>query len=277
MRDQKWVTITFAILILAGCGSRETSTERRQRQAAEMCYKGYDYLKANDAKNAESQFQQAFELDPFCDKAKEGLAMMEVRENAFRVRCSFNLTQISRAMLAYEATFGHLPPAFVADKNGRPMHSWRVLLLPFLDGQALYDEYHFDEPWDGPHNRALANRMPAAYHCPSAGSTNSVTSYVVIVGPHTALPGAKEVQMAEIKHPANTIMMVEAAQAGINWLEPRDLSEKDMQFKINGNPNEIGSLHVHGANVLYCDGSTHYFADSTDAEVLKQLIDQSGK
>jgi hypothetical protein len=204
-------------------------------------------------------------------------AVNAARETARKAACANNLKQISMAMLQYEQKYHSLPPPFVADKNGRPMHSWRVLLLPYLDCKPLYNEYHFDEPWDGPHNRALANRMPPIYHCPSAGPMGSVTSYVVIVGPHTAFPGAKAVRIDQLKNPASTLAVVEAPRAGINWLEPRDLSEADMQFKINGGPNEIGSFHVHGANVSYCDSSVHYFADSMDPKVLKQLIDQSGQ
>jgi hypothetical protein len=216
-----------------------------------------------------------------CGGVLLGLALPAVnaaRETARRMECANNLKQISLAMLQYEQMYHSLPPAFVVDKNGRPMHSWRVLLLPYMD-EDLYKEYHFDEPWDGPHNRALANRMPAIYHCPSAGPMGSVTSYVVIVGPRTAFPGAKPAPASEInKDAASTILVVEAPRAGINWLEPRDLREEEMHFKINGDPkNEIGSFHVRGANVSYCDASVHYFADSMDAKVLKQLIERKGK
>jgi general secretion pathway protein G len=65
-------------LILLGCGPRETSAERRQREAVDLCYKGYDYLKAKDPKNAETQFKQALELDPFCDKARAGIATIAI-------------------------------------------------------------------------------------------------------------------------------------------------------------------------------------------------------
>jgi hypothetical protein len=89
-------------------------------------------------------------------------AVQSARETARRMQCANNLKQISLAMLSYEQQYHSLPPAFVADKNGRPMHSWRVLLLPYLDCKPLYDAYHFDEPWDGPHNRALSFRSTAA-------------------------------------------------------------------------------------------------------------------
>lgn len=63
------------------------------------------------------------------------------------------------AVANYRSTFGGYPPAYIADCDGRPMHSWRVLILPFLEQQNLYAAYHFDEPWDGPNNRKLAGRI----------------------------------------------------------------------------------------------------------------------
>src|SRR5690242_17032670 len=77
-------------------------------------------------------------------------AVQQAREAARRSQCKNNLKQIGLALHNYHETYGGLPPAFVADDQGRPMHSWRVLILPFLGEQALYNEYNLSEPWDGP-------------------------------------------------------------------------------------------------------------------------------
>ena len=58
------------------------------------------------------------------------------------------------------------PPAYTTSKDGKPLLSWRVLILPYLEQEALYKEFHLDEPWDSPHNRTLIARMPAVYRCP---------------------------------------------------------------------------------------------------------------
>ena len=77
-----------------------------------------------------------------------------------------------------------LPPAAVLGKDGRPLLSWRVLLLPYVEGQELYREFHLDEPWDSPHNIQLLERMPSAYE-PFKDSPfpRGHTFYRVIVGP----------------------------------------------------------------------------------------------
>src|SRR4051812_11083639 len=64
--------------------------------------------------------------------------------------CDGQMRQIALAMRSYQADYGCLPPAYIADAQGKPMHSWRVLLLPYLDQAGLYDAYNFGEPWDGP-------------------------------------------------------------------------------------------------------------------------------
>lgn len=112
----------------------------------------------------------------------------------FSHRCSLNLKRIALAMENYHAAYASFPPAHIADNAGKPMHSWRVLLLPFLgdDENAIYKAYRFDEPWNGPHNRRLAERMPAVYRCGWILDRKSTeTSYVVVVGPRTAFPGSR--------------------------------------------------------------------------------------
>src|ERR1700690_1532678 len=86
---------------------------------------------------------------------------------ARRTECKNHLKQLALAMHNYHDTYGSFPPAYIPDKNGRPMHSWRVLLLPFLEFGPLYDQYRFDEPWNGPHNRELAKLPIALFHCPT--------------------------------------------------------------------------------------------------------------
>src|SRR5262245_66359 len=87
-------------------------------------------------------------------------AVQQGREAARRSQCKNNLKQIALALLNYESRYGTFPPAYVADESGKPMHSWRVLILPDLDQQALYNDYNFSEPWDGPNNSRLLTRIP---------------------------------------------------------------------------------------------------------------------
>jgi len=157
--------------------------------------------------------------------------VQDAREAARRSQCAGHLSQIALALHNYQSVFGCWPPAYVADENGKPMHSWRVLILPFLGEQTLYNRYDFREPWDGPHNRRLIGAMPSLYVCPShaENGTTDRTCYVAVVGPGTAFPGSGTTSSADIRDgPSHTVMVVEAVDADIPWTEPRDLETARM-------------------------------------------------
>jgi hypothetical protein len=158
-------------------------------------------------------------------------------------------------MLLYNEKYGSLPPAFVADKEGRRMHSWRVLLLPFLGEQGLYGSYNFSEPWDGPNNRLLLERMPKIFACPlDRDRDRFMTSYVVVVGRSTAFPGATTVSLDEITDDRTlTALVVEGAGASVQWLEPRDLDFDVMSFEVNGTFG-MGVRAQHAPWVIMSDG-----------------------
>jgi len=208
-------------------------------------------------------------------------AVGAAREAARRAACSNNLKQIGLAMHMYHETYKCFPPAYIADKNGRPMHSWRVLLLPFMEQEVLYRQYNFKEPWDGPNNSRLVGMIDNVfYRCPSEDSTmnRSETSYVMIVGPGTISDGPTPTQMGQIADgTSNTIMLVEVAGSGIHWAEPRDLKLEEITFVVNeGVGNGIGSRHPGVANVVFCDGSVRSIDKSIDPESLRGMTTIAG-
>ncbi len=208
-------------------------------------------------------------------------AVGAAREAARRMQCSNNLKQIALAMHNYHAVHDCFPPAYLADEDGNPMHSWRVLLLPYMEGQFIYEQYDFDQPWDSPHNRALAALMPDVYRCPSSSQIASEeTCYMMIVGPGTISDGAGATKIEDITDgTSNTIMVVEVDPSVIssNWMEPRDLDATRISHEINDGVNPgIGSQHPHGANVALCDGSVRYLSESMDTEVVEVMITIAG-
>src|SRR5678816_1789236 len=92
-------------------------------------------------------------------------AVQSAREAARRSQCKNNLQQIGLALHNYHELCGSFPPAYFTDESGRPIHSWRVMILPQLDEMGLYSRYRWDEPWDGPNNSKLLSEMPAVYRC----------------------------------------------------------------------------------------------------------------
>jgi hypothetical protein len=213
------------------------------------------------------------------------------REDAFVGQCHDNLRSIGRAMHAYEKEYGCFPPAFIADQSGKPKHSWRVLILPFLGENELYKQYRLDEPWNSPHNSQLAARMPPAYGCPSCVRflgreyLHSLTSYAMIVGPHAFSDGPTPRKLSDIRdNPATTAMVAECAGAGINWLEPRDLDVAKMAFRIapvghvqDSERIDISACHTSGAQLLFLDLSVSVVPERIRPDRLRAFLTIDGR
>lgn len=205
------------------------------------------------------------------------------RGAARRTQCKNNLKQIGFALHNYHDAFGCYPPTYVADEEGRPIHSWRVLILPYLDQTPLYNQYRFDEPWDGPNNRKLHEAVVGVYRCPSdppvsASADANCKNYVAVVGPETIWPGSKSVKRSDITDgPSNTLAVVETANSGIHWMEPRDLHVLQMATTINSPGGQgMSSKHEGGAQGLFADGAVRFFSEKLSAATLRALLTIDG-
>jgi hypothetical protein len=205
-------------------------------------------------------------------------AVQAAREAARRAQCTNNLKQIGLAMHNYHDTYKCFPPAYIPDEDGEPMHSWRVLILPFMEQGYVYDQYNFDEPWDSPANLALADTMINPYQCPSSPASDlSETSYAVIEGPGALFDGPNAYKISDVTDgTSNTIMVVEVAGSGIHWMEPRDLELEQLDLQINGPNGDIQSNHPGGVNATIADGSVRFLSETIDSGILDALITRSG-
>jgi hypothetical protein len=166
-------------------------------------------------------------LGTLCLMCMLSLPAIDAARLGRRAQCMNNLKQIALALRTYHEKNGRFPPPYFTDKTGKPMHSWRVLILPYLDLDPLYKRYKFSEPWDGPNNKKVASPVPV-YSCPSNGrsSTSSPfeTSYVAVVGPKGEWPSMAAKATGMDESPGEIIMVVEVANSGISWMEPKDIS-----------------------------------------------------
>ena len=206
----------------------------------------------------------------------------QAREAARNSQCQGRMNQLTFALFNYHETYKCFPPAFIPDENGKPMHSWRVLILPFLDLKKEYNEYDFSEPWDGPNNRKLADKVDMHwFQCASGPNyeTSLTTDYVVVVGPGTAFPGSQSTSAKDFRDGLeNSILLVEIANSNIQWMEPRDLNFDKMSFVVNDFQRpSISSPHPCGPAVVFADGIRAYrLAPSLRAETLKALTTIAG-
>lgn len=210
-----------------------------------------------------------------------------LRAQARAAQCRNNLKQVVLALRLYHDRYGCFPPAYVADQEGRPMHSWRVLILPFLEQDALYRQYRMDEPWNGPNNRNLPPSAFHPYHCYSDPDANPLnTSYVLVTGEGTAWVADKAPKLANFTDgPSHSIAVVEVASSGIHWMEPRDLSLSQALRGINSPLGmSISSRHPvrgetdrpGGANVAFADGAVQYLKNDTPPAALRAMLTPAG-
>lgn len=140
-----------------------------------------------------------------------------------------NLKQIVLAMFNFEATYGFLPPRMTVSEDGTPLLSWRVHLLPFLNEQALYDQFHMDEPWDSPHNIKLIEKIPAPYQ--SLYHSDLQLGYTCVQQPLTegSLWNGDERKLLGLRDvrdgTSNTLGFVIAPkQQAVPWTKPQELT-----------------------------------------------------
>jgi uncharacterized protein (TIGR03067 family) len=200
-------------------------------------------------------------------------AAEKLREGADRTVSQNNLKQIALAMHAYHDTFKKLPSAATQSKDGKPLLSWRVAILPFIEEQPLYREFKLDEPWDSDHNKKLLARMPKIY-APVRGQPKEPhsTHYQVFTGPGTLFEGNMRITLAGVTDgTSNTVMVVEAAEA-VPWTKPADLPYDPKQPLP-----KLGGMFKDVFNAAFADGSVRALPRQFNADIFRALITRNGR
>jgi prepilin-type processing-associated H-X9-DG protein len=208
-----------------------------------------------------------------------GRAILDAKTSARRAQCTNNLKQIGLALHNYHSANDCFPPAYIADASGKPIHSWRLLIMPFIESSPTYNAYNFNEPWNGPGNTTVTNMSLNFYLCPNHRDPPSrFASYVALVGPGTAFPGAGTSKISDVRDgPSNTIMVVEITDSDIGWTEPRDLDATQAAMTINGAKHPgISSMDGPGANILFMDGHVSWIMENVPAKDLKAWLTIAG-
>lgn len=176
------------------------------------------------------------------------------------------------AVANYQEQHGHYPPARLAGPDGRTLHSWRVLILPYIEQEPLFKRIDLAEPWDGPANRRLRAEMPRlfAFHGDYRPGL-VVSNYLAVEGPETVWPGGAKVRPKDVTDGLScTILLVENAGANVEWMEPRDLAFATMSFRVN-DPAGVSSKYLDPA-VVMLDGSLHRLTRELRPETLRALL-----
>lgn len=196
-------------------------------------------------------------------------AIVKARRDAQRMHCFNNLKQLALAMHNYHDTHKRFPAAASYDHEGKPLLSWRVHLLPFLEADDLYKQFRLDEPWDSAHNQSLILKMPTVFACPAASLAPGTTAYLAPYGDGMAFDGKEGIRIRDFTDgTSNTIMIVEANTGeAVVWTRPADLNI-DPENPLRG----LGGTHDKGFNTALTDGSVRFISEAVDKRVLRLLF-----
>jgi Protein of unknown function (DUF1559) len=190
------------------------------------------------------------------------------------VQMKRHLAQIGEEMLLYRGEDGKRTlPSAIRDKDGKPLLSWRVAILPQLGEAELFRRFKLDEPWDSPANKPLLDKMPAIFapFGPGANPQGS-TFFQVLVGPGTLFEGKDGLDLRNIPDGAGaTVMVIEAAEA-VPWTRPADLT-----YDPKGPLPKLGGHFKKGSLALFADGSVAFIRDNIDEPTLRALITRNGR
>ncbi len=180
-----------------------------------------------------------------------------------------NLKQIALAIHNYLSVNGRFPPEYLGP-TGTPLLSWRVALLPYLDDQALYNQFDFSKAWDDPANIGLLSQMPAVFRTPLEAAGDTDTSYVSGVDPNSIFPGSPGVTLLSITDgTSNTLLVGESVGSAIPWTAPEDIT-------LGACPILGGSGFSSNTNgavpFAFADGSVKFLPDNIDCATLRGLF-----
>lgn len=189
------------------------------------------------------------------------------------------LKQLAQGALNYKDVHGEFPPPVVLGENGKPMHSWRVLLLPYVEANAFLNGYDREVAWNAPSNADLADgtrhidrpkfpdpadvREVYQPHLNRASREDFTTDYLMVVrgtGSTTAFKvlGTHLAFVAPRDENPDELIIVQVTRSHVHWMEPKDIvlaaPAPDWGITLAAIKDEIvGCVHVVGADVSCLD------------------------
>jgi hypothetical protein len=189
------------------------------------------------------------------------------------VQVKKHMARIGEEVLGYRGPDGKQTlPSAIRGRDDKPLLSWRVAILPQLGHDELFRQFKLDEPWDGPTNKPLLEKMPPIF-APFGPGPNPVgsTCFQLITGPGTLFDGKKSPDFRSIPDGAEaTLLMVEAAEA-VPWTKPSDVN-----YDPKGPIPALGDHFEEGGLGVFADGSVAFIKSDIDEPTLRALFTRAG-
>jgi hypothetical protein len=201
-------------------------------------------------------------------------ALMGARQAARRTQGMNNLRMMGLALHNHHDVKGSLPAHANYSADGKPLLSWRVHILPYLEHNALYQQFNLDEPWDSEHNKQLIAQMPDVFKGQGVNLEPGKTNYLAVVGEACAFNGTQDgLKIQDVTDgTSKTIAIVEAdPDQAVEWTKPDD-------WEYNAEAPNAGLGHVHegGWNAVLLDGSVRFISNTLDVNTLRAIMTRGG-
>jgi hypothetical protein len=254
-------------------GMKELAKDKEGASELRTVKRIHATLKAVPVQRGGSTLRAALQYS--IEPAEFEVVVIRIREASQRIVTGNNLKEIGLALHDYHDTYLCFPAAAIYSKGGKPLLSWRVAILPYLDQQELYKQFHLDEPWDSEHNKKLLAKMPKFYAPTVPGLTKDpyATFYQVFTGKGAIFEGKEGVSLTQITNAdgaANTLLVVEASEA-VPWTKPQDL-----HYDPDKPPPKLGCHFRHVSPALFADGSVLNINNVMKESVVRALITWNG-
>jgi type II secretory pathway pseudopilin PulG len=202
-------------------------------------------------------------------------AMRSAGPAARRTQCKNNLRNIALALLNYESTYHALPPAYTLDAQGNRLHSWRTLILPFLDEQRLYKKIDLSKAWNDPANAEAFKTTVSAYHCLAADCAANQTTYLAVVASNSCLRPTQPRLLSEITvEPGKALLVIEVeSQHAVDWMAPVDADEE----LVLGFGPKTQFPHGEGTSAAFLDGTVQLLGADMPVTERRALISVTAK
>jgi prepilin-type processing-associated H-X9-DG protein len=186
-----------------------------------------------------------------------------------RVKSQNNLKQIAIAFHSYHDA-NNAMPRDITDKQGKPLLSWRVAILPYVEENELYKQFKLDEAWDSENNKKLLEKLPKVYTAPRGKFEKGQTFYQSFAG-DGALMSGKPIKLFAIPDGTSNTFMVAEAGEPVEWTKPADVA-----YDAKKPLPKLGGVFGGDFNVAFCDGSVRYVKKGVADETLKKFITIAG-
>jgi len=205
-------------------------------------------------------------------------AMTQQMKDATYRRSRMNkFKQIALGVLNHESARGRFPTSSY-DAQGRPLLSWRVHILPYMEQMALYKQFRLDEPWDSEHNRKLIDQMPDVFADPDPSVRAAIgdkgrTTFVAPLGEGLIFGTKEGTKFKELKDgSSNTILTVEVTpERAVVWTKPDDW-EVDASNPLDGVKRSDREGFIAG----WADGHVSFIPNDVEPEKFRGMLTIAG-